>query len=113
MAQPNAFLPRGDQPVSEPVHLRDYWHVLLRRRWLVLLVLVGVVGFAVARVAVVRPQYRATTQLLIERQAPDVLDFDKNPRAQDAVDDFYQTQYRLLQSRLLARQVIEKLDLLQ
>jgi succinoglycan biosynthesis transport protein ExoP len=113
MANSNSFLPRGDHAVPESVHLRDYWHVLLRRRWLALAVFSLVVGAGVARVLLQEPQYRATSQLLIERQAPDVLDFDKNPRAQDAIDDFYQTQYRLLQSRLLARQVVERLDLLQ
>lgn len=108
----HSLLPSGDSSPGA-LHLRDYWHVLLRRRWLALAVLALVVGAGLARVALVRPEYRATTQLLIERQAPDVLDFDKNPRAQDALEDFYQTQYRLLQSRLLARQVVEKLDLLQ
>jgi capsular exopolysaccharide synthesis family protein len=108
----HSLLPRGDSS-ADALHLRDYWHVLLRRRWLALSVLALVVGAGLARVALVQPQYRATTQLLIERQAPDVLDFDKNPRAQEALDDFYQTQYRLLQSRMLARQVVERLDLLQ
>lgn len=107
------FLPRGDETSRDALHLRDYWHVLLRRRWLALFVFLLVAGVGVARVMLQRPEYRATSQILIERQAPNVLDFDKNPRVQDAVDDFYQTQYRLLQSRLLARQVVERLDLLQ
>ena len=33
----------------------------------------------------------------------------ENARADDALEDFYQTQYRLLQSRLLARKVVEQL----
>src|SRR5262245_16214106 len=103
------FLPRAEGAAQDALHLRDYWHVLLRRRWLVLLVFLVVAGVGVARVLLQKPQYRATAQILIERQAPDVLDFEKNARAQEAVDDFYQTQYRLLESRLLARQVIEKL----
>ena len=60
-----------------------------------------------------RPVYQATAQILIERQLPSVLDFEKNPRASEAWEDFYQTQYRLLQSRLLARKAVERLDLLQ
>jgi capsular exopolysaccharide synthesis family protein len=95
------------------LHLRDYWHVVLRRRWLALAVLLAVTAAGVARVMLARPEYRATAQLLIEHQAPDVLDFEKNPRAAEVWDDFYQTQYRLLQSRLLARKAVVKLDLLR
>jgi polysaccharide biosynthesis transport protein len=112
MTTTRSFLPRGDT-APEAIHLRDYWHVLLRRRWLALAVFLLVAGAGFLRVWLLRPEYRATSQILIERQVPNVLDFDKNPRAQEAVDDFYQTQYRLLQSRLLARQVVERLDLLK
>ena len=113
MPTTSPFLPRAEGSAPEALHLRDYWHVLLRRRWLALFVFVLVAGAGTARVLVQKPQYRAISQILIERQAPNVLDFEKNPRAQDGVDDFYQTQYRLLQSRLLARHVIERMDLLK
>jgi uncharacterized protein involved in exopolysaccharide biosynthesis len=103
---------RRDTPQAGSLHLSDYWHVLVRRRWLALSVLLLVVGAAAARVVLVRPLYEATAQILIERKIPSVLEFERNPQAADAWDDFYQTQYRLLQSRLLARKVVEKLHLL-
>jgi capsular exopolysaccharide synthesis family protein len=104
---------RRDAPNAASLHLRDYWHVLVRRRGLALSVLLLVVGAVAARVALVRPLYEATAQILIERRIPSVLEFERNAQAGDARDDFYQTQYRLLQSRLLARKVVEKLHLLQ
>ena len=113
MTQAEPRLPVRPQASAPSLHLRDYWHVVLRRRWLALLVLVAIVGAGVARVLLVTPRYRATAQLLIEHQAPDVLDFEKNPRAAEVWDDFYQTQYRLLQSRLLARKAVLKLELLR
>ncbi|MET0554920.1 MAG: polysaccharide biosynthesis tyrosine autokinase [Vicinamibacteria bacterium] len=86
--------------------------MVLRRRWLALVVLGAIAAAGVARVLLVSPRYRATAQMLIEHQAPDVLDFEKNSRAAEVWDDFYQTQYRLLQSRMLARKAVLKLDLL-
>jgi capsular exopolysaccharide synthesis family protein len=107
-------LPREDGPPHEPAHLRDYWHVLLRRRWLVLFAFILVVSAGVARVFLQRPLYQATAQILIERDLPNVLDFDKNARVSEtAFEDYYQTQFRLLQSRLLARQAVQRLHLVR
>ena len=83
-----------------------------RRRGLAFFILLLILAAGLARVVLLRPVYQATAQILIERQIPSVLEFEQHPRAQ-AVDDFYQTQYRLLQSRLLARQVVERLGLLK
>jgi capsular exopolysaccharide synthesis family protein len=107
------ILVRADVSRPESLHLRDYWHVLARRRWPAFLVLVLVFGAAAARTALVRPLYEATAQIMIERQIPSVLEFERNAGNNEAWDDFYQTQYRLLQSRLLARKVVERLHLLQ
>ena len=104
--------PAGDSTLEEPLHLRDYWNVVRRRRALAFLVFLLIVAAGVARVVLVRPRYEATAQILIEREIPSVLEFEQSPRASQAWDDFYQTQYRLLQSRLLARQVVERLGLL-
>jgi capsular exopolysaccharide synthesis family protein len=106
-------LPGGEPPFEEPLHLRDYWNVVRRRRGLAILVLLAIVAAGFARVALLRPVYEATAQILIEREIPSVLEFEQHQvRASQAWDDFYQTQYRLLQSRLLARQVVERLELL-
>ena len=74
-------------------------------------VFVAVVAAAAVHLLFVQPAYQATAQVLIERDIPNILDFEKNARAADVWDSFYQTQYRLLQSRLLARRVVEKLNL--
>ncbi len=105
-------LPREDGTPAESVHLRDYWYVLRRRRLLAFAVFVAIVAAATARTMLVRPVYEARAQILIERELPNVLDFDKNARvSESAVEDYYQTQFRLLQSRLLARRVVERLGL--
>ncbi len=101
----------GQDASYSPLHLRDYWHVLLRRRWLMAFVAVVVAGAGIVRIFVVRPMYQATAEILIDRDVPQVLDFQQQRRVDEAWEDFYQTQYRLLQSRLLARKVIAKLGL--
>jgi capsular exopolysaccharide synthesis family protein len=105
-------LPAVEFPLEEPLHLRDYWNVVRRRRGLAFLIFLLILAAGTARVVLQRPVYQATAQILIERQIPSVLEFEQHPRTSQAWDDFYQTQYRLLQSRLLARQVVERIGLL-
>ncbi|MFQ6034103.1 MAG: GumC family protein, partial [Candidatus Bipolaricaulia bacterium] len=101
---------RDDSP-GEAGHLQDYWWILRKRLWLVLVI----VGIAVVHTLVVttreKPVYRATAQLLIQRDSPQVLK-GKEVLALDALGrDYYPTQHRLLKSRALARGVIEQLGL--
>jgi succinoglycan biosynthesis transport protein ExoP len=86
--------------------------VLYRRRYVVLAVLAAVTGFATVRSLLMKPAYRASARIIIERENPNILDFKGVANEDTTRDDYYQTQYRLLQSRALARRVIEDLDLL-
>ncbi len=103
-----------DSPQPAETHLWDYVHVLLRRRRMILAVFVCVAGIAALKSFLTKPVYQATAQLLIERAAPNVLSFKgvTEERAGTGIDDYYQTQYKLLQSRTLASKVIEQLKLL-
>ncbi len=89
--------------------LQDYIYILMKRRWLVLTVFLAIVVTAVLYSFTATPIYKANTQLLIERDTPRVLDVrDIMPASGE---EFYQTQYKLLESRALARRVMEKLQL--
>lgn len=101
----------GPVPANES-HLRDHLHVLLRRRRLVFSILLAVVGLATLRALLTRPVYEGTAQLLIERTDPTVLNFKEVQQVDAGRDDYYQTQYKLLQSRSLAHNVIQQLNLL-
>src|SRR5512147_3248752 len=63
----------GAQPAE--THLWDYVHVLLRRRRLIAAVFVVIVAAAATRSFLTKPVYQATAQLLIEKQEPNVLNF--------------------------------------
>lgn len=98
---------------QEEVHLLEYWYVVLRRRKLVLGIAFAVLSLALIRGFLTRAVYQGTAQLLIERDAPSVLSFKEVAQINATQDDYYQTQYKLLQSRALARKAIEEMDLLQ
>jgi capsular exopolysaccharide synthesis family protein len=95
---------------AKPLDLREYWRVLLKRKW-------TVVAFAVLLFAIVtiysflaRPSYTARGTLLIEKE-PNILTFEEVFRIETLMDDYYQTQFKLLQSWSLADNIIEKMKL--
>lgn len=88
-----------------------YLGLALKYRWLILTFLtVGLaIGFFVTFTST--PIYRATASVQIERQAPRIVKTDTQPDFGDESDRFYQTQYDLLNSRLLAERVASDLNL--
>jgi len=92
--------------------MHDYVHILIKRRWLILLVFFAIVAFVALKTFTTTPIYQATVQLLIERQTPRYID---QPGASNPSDyyseEFYQTHYKLLESRALAKKVADKLNL--
>ena len=104
--------PGGSGPDDDEISLLEYGQVIYRRRWLVLGVAGIVVFVALVATLLMTPLYRATTTLQINRDTIKVVDVQGMTPAESFNDqDFYQTQYELLQSHSLARRVISDLDL--
>jgi len=99
----------------ERIDLMTYWNVIVRRRWVIAL---SVISFALLFLVVAfltTPMYRAGTTLQIERQTPEILnmrDVSSTDYAWSAYNDFYQTQFKLIASRPVARATAERLNLL-
>jgi capsular exopolysaccharide synthesis family protein len=94
------------------LHLRDYARVLSERRTVVISCLVLVIAFTALISFLAVPQYQATTTIQIEQKTPESLTFgDGNSYGWEDYQDFYQTQYRVLQSRSVLRLAAERLDL--
>jgi capsular exopolysaccharide synthesis family protein len=108
-----AAYPPVSHPVLEEKHLMDYVRLVYRRRWIALPVFL--VLFVIGAVNALRetPVYQARTQLLIQKDAPTVARLDQVFETQDSwsESDFYQTQFRILQSRMLARRTIDAMNL--
>ena len=96
---------------TQSTHLRNYLNIILKRKWTVLTFLITLVGIVMLASSKMEPIYQATCQLLIEKEKPDADSF-KEVIGVDTLDkDYYQTQYKILESRSLAKEVVQKLDL--
>ena len=98
-------------PVEEGTHFWDYWQVVSRRRWTILCVFLGTLLAATLYTFTVRPVYTGTVSLRIEKEPPRVVKFEEVVKEADSQQDYYQTQYKILQSRSLANRVIGLLQL--
>jgi capsular exopolysaccharide synthesis family protein len=94
--------------LSEEVHLRDYIHVILKRKWIVLIFFISIVVITTALTFMITPIYKSTVILKIDKESPDVFAIKGFSRSGG---DLYETQYELLKSRTLAGMVIKKLNL--
>ena len=88
------------------VNLRDYWRVVQKRKWTVIAFFLIVVITTAVTTFTMRPIYRGTATIQINKENPQVLDFKEIFAVNMADRDYYQTQYKILESRKLARQVI-------
>lgn len=93
-------------------HPTEYLRVLYKRRWVALpaFLLVFLSGTLTSIRTV--PVYEAQTQLLIERDSRRVTSISGalEDRSSYYDDDFYPTQYRILQSRTLALRTVQALE---
>ena len=102
----------GTAPSDKSRTLDDYFRIVWKRRWATMAIFLGVVALVSLYTFTATPVYRATVQLLIERTPPRLPDQQTSFSPYDAYsEEFYQTHYKLLESRALAKKVAEKLDL--
>src|SRR4051812_30106781 len=102
---------QGDVIGAGEVHLSDYVKVLYKRRWTAITAFLLVVGTVTVYTFTATPIYEAKTRLLIETEERNVVNFKQVVDEDQTKLDYYQTQYNILQSRVLARRTIEQLKL--
>src|SRR5262245_55516668 len=96
---------------SEQVHLRDYWKILVKRRRMIALIFSAAVSLGILVSLTATNMYTAIATLKIEPQNPAVTGVEMLRVAEPGGQyDYYQTQYKLLESRSLAEMVLAKLD---
>jgi polysaccharide biosynthesis transport protein len=107
--------PYTESGSDEALNLRDYWRVLVKRKWTILTSFIITVVITATSTLLMTPIYRATVILQIDREAPKVVKFEAVAPVEMDVSDqqFYQTQYELLKSRTLAERVVDQLNLAQ
>lgn len=112
LAKPQLWPVQTFPEYKKDPHLRDYWQVLRKHRWIVLTCFLVTVVTVATATFVQQPVYKATATLQIDKVAPNVLKFEEvSPPANKDTDDYYQTQYKLLMSYSLAERVVRLLRL--
>lgn len=107
-------MPSGRQSVGRQeaaTSLLVYLGVLWRRRWLVVPILALTIASAWVFTLIQTPIYRATATVLIEPEAPKVVNIQEVTPGTGATPDYYATQTKLIQSRAIVEGVIERLNL--
>jgi uncharacterized protein involved in exopolysaccharide biosynthesis len=117
----NRYLP-GPEPIqadyvrsedTDEVELRHYLNVLIKQRRLLLFAFLSVFSIGAYFALTATRVYEASTILKIEPQNPSVTGVGEMLRLGDSGGqyDYYQTQFKLLQSNTLAAKVISDLKL--
>lgn len=96
-------------------HFRDYINIIIKRKWLVLGVFLGVVLITALITFLMTPVYRSSVMLQIIQDNSSSIIGERDPFAmlsgQDAQSRFYETQYMILSSRPILYKIIDSLNL--
>lgn len=115
--EPLAILPAPsmlpwDQMPREP-HLLDYVIILRKHQWLILTFLLTVVTVVTIASFKMKPVYSAVARVEIDRESQNTIQFQDSASYDEFVDmeNYIETQTKILQSETLALQTIKSLDL--
>jgi len=125
MNEPSTYFIRRDIPepeytelpisaVEEEPSIGDYWRAIVRHKRLIVMIVAGALLGATVVVCLLPPSYLATSTILIDHRAPKI---EVRPTSTEQVlsdeeaDNYYGTQYKILESRSLALRVIQDLGL--
>ena len=101
-----------DIEAEEFRNLREYLHIILKRRWVVLTCLLVVFSTVAIGTLKQKPIYQGKVLVEINPEQPNVLNFKEVLQISSVdVDSYRETQYKVLQSRTLAERVTQALQL--
>ncbi len=96
---------------TEPTSLRDYFFVVLKRKWLILSLVLVVTSLVTIQMFRLPSIYEAETTIRIEPRPRSVLQTKEIVINAQTDPTFWNTQLKLLENPALARQVVLTLDL--
>lgn len=104
--------PTRDEGARAALSLHEIGRVLLRRKGLAAGTALACVALAALVSIFKTPIYKATVTLEIERKGPEVVEFTDVVGTDPAgYKDYYQTQFKIIQSRQVAERTVDDLDL--
>src|SRR6185312_8608121 len=96
---------------SEPISIRDYLFVVLKRKWLILSLVLAITSLMTIQMFRQPSIYEAETTIRIEPKPKSVLQTKELTINSGTDPSFWGTQLKLLSNQILARQVVLTLDL--
>jgi len=112
--EPNRHIDRTgyqDDSSNKGSDLKDVFAVIFRRKGVILFITLLLTAIAYLYSLSLTPIYRATASIKIDVQGNKLAQYDDVFKEKAADANFQTTQYDVLQSRALAKRVIEKLEL--
>src|ERR1700740_3089452 len=105
-------VPAIDLSPREP-HLYDYLIILRKHQWLILTFLLTVVTVVTIASFKMKPVYEAAARVEVDRESQTLLPFQGPSSYEEIVDmeNYLETQAKILQSETLALQTIKSMDL--
>ncbi len=100
--------PETDEPAA---YLRSYWRILRSRRWTILSAVLVIFTLVAIYTVREKPVYEAQSLLEIEQENPNIVTVQQIFQLSSVSEDYLNTQYKILKSDDLARQVIQTLHL--
>lgn len=98
-------------PNESSFPIRQYWEMLLRRRWTVLAAVVIITTATAIQTFRTKPVYRATARIEVDSEAPQIQTLQDMYQQLPTDEDFLRTQIQVLQTDQLAWRTIQQLGL--
>ncbi|RZB31538.1 MAG: polysaccharide biosynthesis transport protein [Desulfobacteraceae bacterium Eth-SRB2] len=96
---------------EKQIDLRQYLGVMIKRRWIIFTIFTVLVLTVAVNTFTAVPIYQATARIVIEKENPNLVSIQEVLAVDSTGTDYYQTQYKIIESRAVAREVIRRLDL--
>ncbi|MCP4405197.1 MAG: polysaccharide biosynthesis tyrosine autokinase [bacterium] len=94
---------------EDEIQLRDYLHIIIKWRWLILAVFSVTVLYATLKTFRRTLIYQATTRIIIDKRQADIALFGNDRGWGSWDEDYLKSQYEIIKSRELAGRIAEKL----
>ena len=101
----------GETSSLDEIHLRDYFRVVMHRKWIIVAVFAITVLLVTLYTFKQKPTFQAVTTIRIYKEAPKVLSFEEVMSSEGNLVNFYKTECEILKSRTLAERVVDRLSL--
>jgi capsular exopolysaccharide synthesis family protein len=96
---------------EQQIDIRNYLQIMMKRRWTILSVFSIIFVSVFIYTLTSTPIYQSTARLVIEKENPNVVSIQEVMSVDASSTDYYITQYKIIESRTIAREVINRLHL--